>query len=159
VKAETAGTYRLVWRYAFGGLAANTRDAKLAINGSRPPTRSRSRTRTTGTCGQETPALAAQLAAGANFIQLAALGASGLANIDHLQILGDGLTPDNPSFSLTVANNDAAAGSVSWTPVQLFYPRGPGLDPEGYEEHRRAAQRFTTAVQSADASSNYTVRW
>src|SRR5436190_7786777 len=31
VKAETAGTYRLVWRYAFGGLAANTRDAKLVI--------------------------------------------------------------------------------------------------------------------------------
>ena len=34
VKAETAGTYMLVWRYAFGGLATNLRDGKLLINGA-----------------------------------------------------------------------------------------------------------------------------
>src|SRR5438046_8280149 len=33
VKAETAGTYQLIWRYAFGGLATNLRDATLIVNG------------------------------------------------------------------------------------------------------------------------------
>jgi pectate lyase len=124
VKAETAGAYRLVWRYAFGGLAANTRDAKLVINGVTVADTVTFAYTTDWNMWQETPALEVQLAAGPNFIQLAALGASGLANIDYIKILGDGLTPDNPSFSLTVASNDATAGSVSWTPMQAFYPAG-----------------------------------
>ena len=59
---------------------------------------------------QVTPPLAVQLAAGSNFIQLQATSASGLANIDYIEIRGEGITPDNPSFSLTVAANDPAGG-------------------------------------------------
>jgi len=127
VKAETAGTYRLVWRYAFGGAAANTRDAKLAINGVTVADAVTFAYTTDWTNWQQTPALEVQLAAGSNFIQLAALGASGLANIDYLQVLGEGLTPDNPSFSLTVASSDPAAGTVAYTPVQSFYPAGASV--------------------------------
>ncbi len=93
VKAEVAGTYRLVWRYAFGGLAANTRDAKLVINGVTVADNVTFAYTTDWTMWQETPALEVQLAAGSNFIQLAALGASGLANIDYIKVLGDGITP------------------------------------------------------------------
>ena len=76
VKAETAGTYRLVWRYAFGGAAANTRDAKLAINGVTVADTVTCAYTTDWTNWQQTPALEVQLAAGSNFIQLAALGAT-----------------------------------------------------------------------------------
>jgi len=123
VKAETAGTYALLWRYAFGGAAANTRDARLMINGVAaaevvfPFT-------TDWSNWQVTPPLAVQLAAGSNFIQLQATGASGLGNIDYIEIRGEGITPDNPSFSLTVAANDPAAGSVTYAPVMAFYPVG-----------------------------------
>src|SRR5262245_52318536 len=124
VKAETAGTYKLVWRYAFGGAAANTRDARLLINGVTAADTVTFAYTTDWSMWQQTPPLDVQLAAGSNFIQLTALGSGGLANFDYLQILGDGLTPDNPSFSLTVASNDPAAGSVAWTPMQSFYPAG-----------------------------------
>jgi len=33
INVATAGTYQLAWRYAFGGAAANTRDARLVVNG------------------------------------------------------------------------------------------------------------------------------
>ena len=62
------------------------------------------------TMWQETPALEVQLAAGSNFIQLAALGASGLANIDYIKVLGDGITPDNPSFSLDGRDQRSGGG-------------------------------------------------
>ena len=127
VKAETAGTYKLIWRYAFGGLAANTRDGRLLINGVAAADTVTFAYTTDWNNWQETPALDVQLAAGSNFIQLAALGASGLANIDYLEIVGEGITPDNPSFSLTVAASDPAAGSVTWTPMQAFYPAGASV--------------------------------
>jgi hypothetical protein len=106
VKAETAGTYKLIWRYAFGGLAANTRDGRLVINGVTAADAVTFAYTTDWNMWQETPALDVQLSAGSNFIQIVALGASGLANIDYLEIVGEGITPDNPSFSLTVASND-----------------------------------------------------
>src|SRR5215471_17336453 len=34
VNAAAAGTFTLVWRYAFGGAAANLRDAPLVVNGT-----------------------------------------------------------------------------------------------------------------------------
>src|SRR6187551_1779071 len=86
VKAETAGAFKLIWRYAFGGLATNLRDARLVINGVNVADSVTFAYTTDWNIWQETPALEVQLAAGSNFIQLAALGASGLANIDYLKI-------------------------------------------------------------------------
>ncbi|HEY7373262.1 MAG TPA: CBM35 domain-containing protein, partial [Polyangia bacterium] len=157
VKAETAGTYRLVWRYAFGGAAANTRDAKLAINGVTVADMVTFAYTTDWTNWQQTPALEVQLAAGSNFIQLAALGASGLANIDYLQVLGEGLTPDNPSFSLTVAPNDAAAGSVSWAPMQAFYPAGASVMLTATPNAGYFFQSWTGDSPSATAATTITM--
>ena len=97
VKAETAGTYMLVWRYAFGGLATNLRDGKPMINGAVAADAVTFAYTTDWNIWQETPALAVQLAAGSNFIQLQAINASGLANIDYLMILGEGITPTTPA--------------------------------------------------------------
>jgi pectate lyase len=157
VKAETAGTYRLVWRYAFGGAAANTRDAKLAINGVTVADTVTFAYTTDWTNWQQTPALEVQLAAGSNFIQLAATGASGLANIDYLQILGEGLTPDNPSFSLTVASSDPLAGTVSYTPVQSFYPAGASVMLTATANTGYFFQSWTGDSPSATAATTITM--
>jgi pectate lyase len=124
VKAETAGTYSFVWRYAFGGAAANTRDARLVINGVVAADSVVFAYTTDWNIWQETAPLEVMLAAGSNFIQLQATGASGLANFDYFKVLGPGITPDTPSFSLTVNANDPAAGTVSYAPMQAFYPYG-----------------------------------
>ena len=157
VKADTAGTYRLVWRYAFGGAAANTRDAKLAINGVTVADTVTFAYTTDWTNWQQTPALEVQLAAGSNFIQLAALGASGLANIDYLQVLGEGLTPDNPSFSLTVASSDLAAGTVSYTPVQSFYAAGASVMLTATANTGYFFQSWTGDSPSATAATTITM--
>jgi pectate lyase len=124
VQAASAGTYPLVWRYAFGGAPENLRDARLLINGVALPDPVTFAFTTAWTNWQETPAVAVPLPAGPSFIQLQALNPSGLANIDYLEIFGDGITPDTPSFSLTVASSDAAAGSVSYAPAMTSYPYG-----------------------------------
>jgi pectate lyase len=157
VKADAAGTYRLVWRYAFGGLAANTRDAKLVINGVTAADSVTFAYTTDWTMWQETPALEVQLAAGSNFIQLAALGASGLANIDYIKIVGDGLTPDNPSFSLTVVSNDPTAGSVTWTPMQAFYPAGASVTLTATPNAGYFFQSWTGDSPSATATATITM--
>jgi pectate lyase len=157
VKAETAGAYKLVWRYAFGGLATNLRDAKLVINGVTAADTVAFAYTTEWTVWQETPALEVQLAAGSNFIQLAALGASGLANIDYLEIVGEGITPDNPSFSLTVASNDAAAGSVGYAPMQSFYPAGAAVMLTATPNAGYFFQSWTGDSPSATASTTITM--
>ena len=157
VKAETAGAYTLVWRYAFGGAAANTRDAKLLVNGVTVADTVTFAYTTDWSLWQETPPLPVQLATGSNFIQLAALGSSGLANFDYLQILGDGLTPDNPSFSLTVATSDPMAGTVSYTPVQSFYPAGAQVMLTATANAGYFFQSWTGDAPSAAAATTITM--
>src|SRR5215831_2216985 len=157
VKAETAGAYMLVWRYAFGGAAANTRDAKLLINGVSAADTVTFAYTTDWNNWQQTPPLTVQLAAGSNFIQLSALGSSGLANIDYLQILGDGLTPDNPSFTLTVATSDPTAGNVSYTPVQSFYPAGAQVMLTATANAGSFFESWTGDAPSATANTTITM--
>jgi pectate lyase len=124
VSAEQAGSYGFVWRYAFGGTATNLRDARLLVNGAVvaeavvfPYTNSWDE-------WHDTEALQVPLSAGNNFIQLQAVYEGGLANIDYLKIIGEGVTGDVPSFSLGVDQNTPAAGSFTITPQQDFYPAG-----------------------------------
>jgi pectate lyase len=124
LKADAAGTYQLVFRYAFGGAAENLRDGRLRVNGTVAADAVSFPYTTTWINWQETAPLDVQLAAGANFIQLEALSPSGLANIDYLKVLGFGIQPDTPSFSLTVGQNDDDAGMVSYSPKLDFYPYG-----------------------------------
>ena len=157
VKAEAAGPFRLTWRYAFGGLATNLRDAKLLVNGVTVADTVAFAYTTDWNVWQETPAMEVQLAAGSNFIQLAATGASGLANIDYLSILGDGITPDNPSFSLTVASNEPTAGSVSYAPMQAFYPAGASVMLTATANAGYFFQSWTGDSPSANASTTITM--
>ena len=74
---------------------------------------------------QETPPLEVQLAAGSNFIQLQAIDASGLANIDYLEILGEGHHARQPELLAHRREPTIRRPArVTYTPVQGFYPAG-----------------------------------
>jgi pectate lyase len=155
VNVETAGTYSLIWRYAFGGAPENLRDAKLSINGtvvadtvSFPYTQ-------TWNAWQDSVPLEVPLAAGPNYIQLQALTANGLANFDYIKILGFGITPDAPSFSLTVDLNEPAAGTVSYAPVQPFYPVGTSVTLTASANPGYVFQSWTGDAPGANATHTF----
>lgn len=127
VEAESAGTYSLSFRYAFGGDAANVRDARLLVNGSVAVESVAFPYTTTWNDWQETPPLEVELAAGYDFIRLEALYPGGLPNIDYIRILGEGITPATASFTLTVHQNDPNGGTVSYSPVEAFYAAGSSI--------------------------------
>jgi pectate lyase len=155
VQAATAGSYSLVWRYAFGGTATNLRDARLLVNDvvvvdpvSFPYT---------GTWNDwlETPPLAVELGAGSNYIRLEALGPGGLGNIDYLKLLGEGITPDTPRFSLVVTSGNPTAGSVDYTPVQASYPYGTSITLTATPSDGYFFQSWSGDVTSANAAHTF----
>jgi hypothetical protein len=111
VEAAGAGTYTMVWRYAFGGTESNLRDARLFVNGELAVPAVSFPYTGTWNDWQETDPLDVSLAEGPNLIRLEATEPSGLANVDYLEIVGDGVTPTTPSFSLTVDVSDPLAGT------------------------------------------------
>jgi len=157
VSAATAGTYSLFWRYAFGGAADNVRDATLLVNGVAVADSVSFPYTTTWTNWQETPPLDVPLAAGENFIQLVALYPGGLANIDYVEILGDGITPEMPSFTLTVAASDPAGGTVSYAPVQSFYKYGSTVTVTATANPGFFFQSWTGDAPSAKAQTTVTM--
>jgi pectate lyase len=97
------------------------------------------------------------LEAGSNFIQLVALTANGLANFDYLEVLGDGITPAAPSFSLTVAANDPAGGTVSYAPMQPFYAANAAITLTATANPGYFFQSWTGDVTSAEASHTFMI--
>jgi pectate lyase len=132
VKSERAGLAKIVWRYAFGGAATNLRDGRLTVNGAVvadpvvfPYTGTS--TDTSWNNWVESAPLAIPLVAGANYIRLEGIHEGGLANIDWVKLIGDGITADNPSFTLSVTPNDPDFGSVAVSPQQASYPFGTAI--------------------------------
>ncbi|HVR21134.1 MAG TPA: hypothetical protein VMS65_15585, partial [Polyangiaceae bacterium] len=157
VNAETAGVRSLVWRYAFGGAPENTRDAELLVNGAEVLDVTPFAYTTTWDDWQETPALDIDFTEGPNFIQLVALGASGLANVDYVLIQGDGITPASPSFTLSAEPNDPDAGSVTLDPELDFYPEGTEVTLTAQAEPGYFFQSYTGDATSANAEFTFTV--
>jgi pectate lyase len=157
VSAETAGTYQFIWRYAFGGTATNLRDATLYVNGVAVGTITFAYTNTWNDW-QETPPLDVTLDAGPNFIQLVAQYSSGLANIDYFEVLGEGITPDSPSFSLTLGQNNTAGGSVSYAPVQGFYRQGASITLTATANAGYFFQSWSGDVTSSEAVHTFAIQ-
>jgi pectate lyase len=152
INVTTAGTYQLAWRYAFGGAAANTRDARLVVNGVALDDTVVFPYTTDWTNWQESAAVPVDLPAGPVFIQLQAVGPSGLANIDYFKVYGDGVTPDVPSFSLAVTANDPNAGTVSYSPMQPFYAYGATVTVTATANTGYFFQSWTGTVPGATAT-------
>lgn len=126
IYVPTAGTYRLTWRYAFGGTATNYRDGKLIIDGNTvidtvifPYTGSWS------TWAEITP-LEVNLSAGDHKIRLEAIYSGGLANVDYFKVYGTGVTAYEctPQYTLSVTSNYSERGTVTYSPVQEYYDKG-----------------------------------
>ncbi len=157
INVATAGTYPLAWRYAFGGAAANTRDARLVVNGVALDDTVTFPYTTDWTNWHESAAVPVDLPAGPVFIQLQAVGPSGLANIDYFKVYGDGITPDVPSFSLSVAANDPSAGTVSYAPAQPFYPYGAMVTVTATANTGYFFQSWTGTVPGATATYTFAI--
>jgi pectate lyase len=157
VNAETAGARSLVWRYAFGGAAENTRDARLLVNGSEVLDAFVFPYTTTWNAWQETSPFEFDFAAGPNFIQLLALGSSGLANFDYLAIHGEGISPASPSFTLSAEANEPDAGSVTIDPELDFYPEGTEVTLSAEAAGGYFFQSYTGDRTSADAAFTFRV--
>ena len=157
VNAEGEGPRSLVWRYAFGGAAENLRDARLLVNGTEVDPMLVFPYTNTWDEWQETPPLEISFDEGPNFIQLVAIAASGLANVDYLLIQGEGITPSTPSFSVSVTSNDTNAGSVTVEPVLDFYPQGTEVTLTADAEAGFFFQSYTGDMTSATAETTFTV--
>lgn len=157
VNADSDGARSLVWRYAFGGAPENTRDARLLVNGVEVAENVVFPYTTTWDAWQETPPLELEFAEGPHFIQLIALGPSGLGNVDYLLIQGEGITPAAPSFSLSVTANDPDAGSVTVEPELDFYPEGTEVTVTAEAEPGYFFQSYTGDVTSASAEHTFMI--
>ncbi len=155
INVTTAGTYQLAWRYAFGGAAANTRDARLVVNGVALDDTVAFPYTTDWTNWQESAAVPVDLPAGPTFIQLQAVGPSGLANIDYFKVYGDGVSPDVPSFSLAVTAGDPNAGTVSYAPMQPFYAYGAMVTVTATANAGYFFQSWTGTVPGATATYTF----
>lgn len=157
VRAETAGTRALVWRYAFGGTETNLRDARVLVNGD--VVESTLAFAYTGTWNdwRNTPALDVELAEGPNLVRLEAIGPSGLANVDFLRIDGNGVEPSTPSFTVTVAANDPSAGTVSFEPEAPYYEQGAPVTLHAVPRPGYFFQSWTGDVTSAEADHTFTI--
>jgi hypothetical protein len=124
VSAASAGNVRLAWRYAFGGDAANLRDARLLVNGHVAAENVPFPYTSTWNDWQESAPLEVALEQGSNFVRLEATGPGGLGNIDYLEMAGAGVEPAEPRFTLAVDANDSVAGSVGVEPERDSYLAG-----------------------------------
>ena len=157
IDVTTAGTYQLAWRYAFGGAAANTRDARLVVNGVALDDTVTFPYTTDWTNWQESAAVPVDLPAGPVFIQLQAVGPSGLANIDYFKVYGEGITPDVPSFSLAVTASDPNTGTVSYAPMQPFYAYGAMVTVTATANTGYFFQSWTGTVPGATATYTFAI--
>ncbi|HEX9619197.1 MAG TPA: hypothetical protein VF989_03615 [Polyangiaceae bacterium] len=156
VAAERAGPAALAWRYAFGGTETNLRDATLLVNGAEVALVEFPYT-VTWNDWQETPPLEVDLDAGPNFIQLVAVHDSGLGNVDYLKLLGEGILPSAPRFTLDVAQNDEEAGAVSYSPVQDFYEQGTNITLYAEANAGYFFQSWTGEVTSDVAEHTFSI--
>lgn len=158
LRTEAGGEVELVFRYAFGGDEANLRDAELSINGEVVVPRVVFSYTTTWDAWQETEPIEVALEPGSNHVVLRALEPGGLANIDYLLVLGEGVTPDEPHFSLSVSQNDEDAGSVSYSPEAPFYAAGDAVALLAEPNPGYVFQSWTGDFTSAEAEATLRIR-
>jgi pectate lyase len=130
----------LLFRYAFGGSAANQRDAWVIVNGAKVAAGGDNALGFPYTAPADggkwnvyanTAPIVVSLVAGDNQIRLAPNTANpavrGLANLDYLQITGPAISPGTNSttfYKLSVSNPDPTRGLAAVTPAQDFYLGG-----------------------------------
>lgn len=155
--AESSGTRALSVRYAFGGTETNLRDAALLVNGVTVIPSVEFPYTGAWTTWQETAEFEVELSAGPNFIELTALHESGLANIDYLKVVGEGVRGSEPNFTVTLGQNDERGGTVSISPEADFYPLGTKVTLTAVANDGYFFQSFAGDVSSAKSEFTFIV--
>lgn len=125
--ASTAGSCKILWRFALGGSDATSRDAGLFVNNvlidtivfSHSDSQSWAEWKFTDTAS-------INIVEGVNTIRLGSITPKGLANIDYVVIFGTELTPAEclPAYTLSVVPNNPLFGAISYNPELELYDSG-----------------------------------
>jgi pectate lyase len=139
INAASAGNYQISFRYAFGGASANYRDGKIVVNGvviatlTSIETGGFTYTSSGWDVWNDTKLITIPLKAGDNHIRLESIApasytVAGLANIDSVKFVGNGLTPGSSSVTtyhtISVNVNTLGAGTAGISPVKAYYQKG-----------------------------------
>lgn len=179
VNATAPCAATLLFRYAFGGSAANLRDAWVIVNGVKVQVDTDNVLEFPYTAPADggkwnvyanTASVTVALIAGDNQIRLSPNttnpSVKGLANIDYLQLTGPGLGPGTNStafYKLAVSSQDPTRGTVSVAPAQDFYLGGTSVTlvataAEGYQfESWTGTAPSTAATYTFDLTKDTTL--
>lgn len=157
---QSEGEYLFTWRYAFGGLAANMRDAKLIIDGNTAADTVFFPYTTSWSNWAEVAPVQVHLAAGDHKIRLEAVRSGGLANLDYLKVYGQGVTAweCTPQYTLTVAANDTSRGSISYSPKLSLYDKGTLITLHAVARPGYFFQSWTGEEPSADSVCTFAIK-
>ncbi len=173
VHAEQPCTATLHFHYAFGGSAANLRDAWMILNGAKVQVDTDSVLEFPYTAPADggkwnvyadTAGVTLNLIAGDNQIRLMPntddVNVKGLANIDYMQITGVGISAGTNSatfYKLAVSVPDAARGNVSISPLQDFYLGGTSITLAATAQSSYQFESWTGSAPSTAASYTFNI--
>ncbi|HDP67499.1 MAG TPA: T9SS type A sorting domain-containing protein [Candidatus Marinimicrobia bacterium] len=128
VNATTAGTYFIQWRYANGG-GSGDRPVRLLINHEIALDTVNFPHTGEWTNWTISDSVEVGFIKGKNQVRIEAYNPDGTANYDYLIFIGAGISPADcvPSYILTVGQNLAEGGTISYTPVQNYYDEGTAV--------------------------------
>jgi pectate lyase len=126
IVVPTDGTYRLGWRYAFGGDSTNRRDSKVVIDGNAVIDTLMFYYTNSSWTSWSVQTADVPLAAGDHKIRLEAVRSGGIANIDYFMVIGIAPTAATctPQYVVSVKSDSVDWGSVWYTPVKSYYDKG-----------------------------------
>ncbi|MCF7805086.1 MAG: T9SS type A sorting domain-containing protein [Candidatus Marinimicrobia bacterium] len=158
VYAEVAGTYTLLWRYAVGGDAGD-RPGELLINGASYLETVNFPHTSEWYDWTVSDSLEVELEAGTNKIRLEAHKENGLGNYDYLKVVGDGISASEctPSYTVSVGQNTADWGTVSYDPVQKYYEEGTEITLTANASDGYFFQSWSGTVPGSTATHTITV--
>ncbi len=157
---QAEGTYLFTWRYAFGGTATNLRDARLLVDGNTAADTLLFPYTTTWSNWAEITPVPVHLTAGDHKIRLEAVRSGGLANLDYFKVYGAGVSAYEctPQYTLKVAANDSARGTVAWAPVQPLYDKGTRITLRASARPGFFLQSWTGTEPGADSVHTFAIR-
>lgn len=152
IAAETAGPCSLSWRYGNGG-GSGDRPARVLINGATAIESFSFQHTGEWTNWTDSDTVVVDLNAGVNTIRLEAHSVDGLGNYDYLTVIGEGFSPADcmPDYTLLVSQNDSAAGTISYEPVQNYYNEGTLVTLRAQANPGYFFQSWSGDVSSADS--------
>jgi len=159
ILAEAEGTGYLRWRYAIGGNPGD-RPARLIINGKIVVDTVEFPHTGTWTNWQISDSVEVLFSAGSNNIRIEAYSTSGLGNYDYISVTGEGISASDCStyYVLRVDKNIDGGGTVSYEPVENYYPEGTRITLQADPNPGYFFQSWSGDETSAGAVFTFTIR-